>query len=277
MLSEGQVQQFNRDGYLKGGQILSSDEVDILQDEMERIIRDQKRPGVRQPVMCSNLTGDPNQPVWQIVNIWQASDAFERLVHHPVLARQIAQLLDAPQVRLWHDQIQYKPAGTGGINMWHQDWPYWPILSVPDQVTAWVALDDVDEENGCMKMVPGSHQWGNTIDFLNSLGQDFAAMPATWEGRPIEVRACPVPAGGVHFHHGLTWHGSNRNRSGRKRRAVALHFMGNRTRYRAAGVHVMKRFVQVPDGALLEGDHFPQVWQQPPSLRQTLQPSASYL
>lgn len=40
--------------------------------------------------------------------------------------------------------------------MWHQDAPYWPIVAPMTEVTAWVALDDADEDNGCMSMVPGS-------------------------------------------------------------------------------------------------------------------------
>lgn len=260
MLNESQMQQFHRDGFLCGSQVLPADRVEVLREEMERVIRDHKKRDGRQPVLCANLTGREEEPVWQIVNIWQASEPFEQLVHEPQLAQEVAQLLSARELRLWHDQVQYKPAGIGGVNMWHQDWPYWPILDRPQQVTAWVALDDVDEENGCMSMVPGSHQWGNTIEFLHSLGGDFAAMPKLWDGHEIVVKTCPVKVGCVHFHHGLTWHGSNRNRSGRKRRAVALHFMSQETRYQASGIHVMKQFVEVADGERLCGKRFPLVW-----------------
>lgn len=260
MLSAMQVQQFRRDGYLKGSQVLTAAEVGVLQEEMERVIQDRGNRAVPQPLQIANLTGRAEEPVWQIVNIWQASEAFRELLFRRVFGEEVAQLLDAEEVRLWHDQIQYKPAGVGGVNMWHQDWPYWPILSEPDQVTAWVALDDVNEENGCMSMVPGSHQWGNNIDFLHTLGNDFGAMPRQWNGREIVVKTCPVPAGHVHYHHGLTWHGSNRNRSGRKRRAIAMHFMSSRTRNRADGMHVMKKLVRVGDGEMLSGEAFPLVY-----------------
>ena len=69
-------------------------------------------------------------------------------------------------IQIWHDQIQYKPPHHGGINNWHQDAPYWPVLKPETPVTAWIALDDVDESNGCMWMVPGSHKWGNNIEML---------------------------------------------------------------------------------------------------------------
>jgi ectoine hydroxylase-related dioxygenase (phytanoyl-CoA dioxygenase family) len=218
--------------------------------------RDGSRP---QPVLLRNLSGSDANPVWQIVNIWQASLPFAQLVANKSIAREIGQLTHARQLRLFHDQIQYKPAGRGGINMWHQDAPYWPILTGGMQVTAWIALDDADESNGCMKMIPGSQHWGNQIEFLESL-KSFEAMPREFHGHPINMKTCPVPAGHVHYHHALTWHGSPANTSDRPRRAIALHFMNEQTLYRRAGEHPMKRFVDVPDGAAIGGDAFPLVW-----------------
>jgi phytanoyl-CoA hydroxylase len=76
----------------------------------------------------------------------------------------------------------------------------------------------------------------------------------------VTVKTCPVKKGEVHFHHSLTWHGSHANTSGRPRRAIALHFMTDETRYVAAGQHCMKPFVEVADGEKLRGKHFPLVW-----------------
>lgn len=147
--------------------------------------------------------------------------------------------------------------------MWHQDSPYWPILQPKtSELTAWVALDDVDLENGCMQMVPGSHKWGDQIEFLHTLGKDFEAMPDEFEGRKIAVVPTPVKAGQVHFHHPLTWHGSNQNLSGRPRRAIALHFMTEETTYDASRIHVMKPFVTVGNGEKVQGEAFPLVYSE---------------
>jgi ectoine hydroxylase-related dioxygenase (phytanoyl-CoA dioxygenase family) len=144
--------------------------------------------------------------------------------------------------------------------MWHQDSPYWPPLYPKDQqVTAWVALDDVDESNGCMSMVPGSHAWGDQVAFLHTL-KNFDDMPREFQGGKIEVRRCPVRRGEVHYHHALTWHGSQANTSDRPRRAVALHFMTERTRYDASKDHVMKPFIESADGEPVRGAHFPRTW-----------------
>ncbi len=258
MLSDLQLQQFHRDGFLKGGRVIDDRHLDQLKEELARVIRDQKTDAP-QPVSVSNLTGDPERPVWQIVNIWEASEAYRRLVDHTTIVQQVAQLLGSRGVAMWHDQIQYKPAQLGGVNMWHQDWPYWPIMDAPTALTAWIALDDAGEDNGCMSMVPGSHLVGNTIRFLESI-PSFDAMPTAFQGKDIQVKLCPVAAGEVHFHHSLTWHGSHANRSGRPRRAIALHYMADTTAYVAANHHLMKPFVDSRDGEPIRGAHFPRVW-----------------
>ena len=176
MLTDQQIADFQANGFVNGGPLLNDDDVETLRAEIDRVIQDHEKPGVPQPVLLRNLAGDDSAPVWQIVNIWQASVPFRKLVKHTKIAEGIAQLTRAAELRIWHDQIQYKPAEKGGVNMWHQDAPLWPILAPMTEVSAWVALDDVDEANGCMSMVPGSHEWGNHIDFLNNL-PNYESMP----------------------------------------------------------------------------------------------------
>ena len=261
MLTSDQVAQFQKVGFLLGGKVLSDENVDLLNEEVARVIRDRDSGG-RQPVLCHNFAKSQGQTVWQIVNIWEASEPFHEIITNPTVVEEVAQLTGAGELRIWHDQIQYKTATDGGVNMWHQDSPYWPILTPKtSQVTAWIALDDVDEENGCMSMVEGSCHWGSNIDFLHTL-KNWDDMPAEFDGHALKVRTCPAPKGHVHFHHALTWHGSHANRSARPRRAIALHYMTQETRYAAAGDHVMKQFVTCEDGEVLTGEHFPVVWRK---------------
>lgn len=112
-----------------------------------------------------------------------------------------------------------------------------------------------------MSMVPDSHHWGNHSEFLNTL-KNYDDIPTEFQGRRIERRYCPVRKGEVHFHHGMTWHGSHANTSARPRRAIALHYMTEQTHYVAGGTHPMKPFVKVADGAKIEGDIFPLVWRK---------------
>lgn len=91
---------------------------------------------------------------------------------------------------------------------------------------------------------------GDVMGFLGNLPR-FEAMPAAWQGHAVEVRSCPVRKGEVHYHHALVWHGSPANTSARERRAIALHYMTGETRY-----------VEVAGGEVLEGGHFPLVWER---------------
>ena len=262
--------EFQRNGFALGGRVLSDDQCDELCEVVEHLVENREKLAEgKRPVSISSLGGMEN-PVWQIVDIFMASDSFRSLVDHPEITTAVADLTDAKELRIWHDQIQYKPAQKGGRNFWHQDWPYWGILSQPTQVTAWVALDDADEDNGCMSMVEGSHLWGDQINLLHSWrdgneekGIDpafFFDIPKESEFGEVKQKLCRVPKGHVHFHHGLTWHGSHPNTSGRPRRAIALHYMTEQTRYVEEKSHLMKSYVNVEDGEVISGEAFPLVY-----------------
>ncbi|HTT89652.1 MAG TPA: phytanoyl-CoA dioxygenase family protein [Acidimicrobiales bacterium] len=265
MLSPEQTKAFARDGFVAGPVVLAADEVDELREELDRVIAEQDRAGVAQPVRVANLDDEDN-PVWQVVNIWQASPAYRRHLHRPAIVEDIAQLTGAGELRVWHDQIQYKPARHGGVNHWHQDAPLWPPIEPMTQVTAWVALDDVDESNGCMSMVRGSHLWGDQMERLDAISPGLD-LPSTFEGQKVEISLRPVKKGQVHYHHSVTWHSSHGNRSDRPRRAIAVHYMTGETRHVAAGKdHPMRAYITVGDGERLTGDAFPLVYDGKPVL-----------
>jgi phytanoyl-CoA hydroxylase len=260
MLTGPQIEAFHRDGFITGPVVLGDDEVEELRDELDRVIADQDHAGAAQPVRISRLGDDIARPVWQVVNIWQASPAYRRHLAVPRIVEEVAQLTGAGQLRVWHDQIQYKPAFHGGVNHWHQDAPLWPPILPMTQVTAWVALDDVDPSNGCMSMVRGSHRWGDQMARIRDIDAGLA-LPGVFDGHPVEVCPRPVQKGQVHYHHALTWHSSHDNSSDRPRRAIAVHYMGDGTRHVASGGdHPMRAFIHVGDGEPLEGDAFPLVY-----------------
>ena len=175
MLTPDQIERFHQDGFLNSGPVLRQSEVDEITEGLEEILEigpDGFAEGRPRPVLFHDMKsrggGVSPSPVWQIVNIWEASPAFERLIHHPFVVKAVSQLTGQRDLQVWHDQIQYKPAAAGGPTNWHQDAPLWPIIKPMTPVSAWIPMDDADEENGCMWMVPGSHRWGNQIEFLRT-------------------------------------------------------------------------------------------------------------
>lgn len=274
MLTADEVREFERDGYFNMQNTLTSDEVQSLSDALDVVIAKGPNgflPDEPRPVLYRTLGGNDVNPVWQIVNIWEASDAFRELIFHPAIVRTISQLTGFPDLQVWHDQVQFKPASYGGATGWHQDAPLWPSISPMTPVSAWIPFDDATEENGCMWMVPGSHRWGNNIQYLGTqqhlkeladfknVGEGFEP-PADAPIREIKAVARPVLKGEVHFHHSLTWHGSPQNHSVRPRRAVAIHYMSSESVF--TGVpHPMTQFLSLDIGGPMRdaGDHFPQV------------------
>ncbi len=259
MLSADQVARFERDGCLRAGRVLTDEQIEVLRDDLDKVIAGETE---HPPVSLRNLGGDEAHPVWQIVNIWQASDAFRALACDPAVVTAVAQVSGADSLYLWHDQIQYKPARHGGVNHWHQDGPYWPTLGDNTAVSAWIPLDDVDESNGCMTMIPGSHRWGVQIDYLhrlgsyNGIGEGFSPP----DGRPVAKQLWPVERGCLSLHHCLTWHGSHENTSERPRRAIAFHYMLGDTPFEAAGEHLMKPWITSAPGEPVRGEPFLCVW-----------------
>jgi phytanoyl-CoA hydroxylase len=271
MLNAAQLEEFERNGFLKGDVVLSDSEVELLRTELDLVMEGKS---VKQPVLNRNMkeAESPydgmkmvaNEKVIQIVNIWMVSDAFLQHAGNSRICEEIAQLCETDTLRVWHDQIQYKPPVTGGPTAWHQDHPLWPIIQPADLVSAWVALDDAIIENGCMWMVPGSHKWGNQQKYLAS-NEQFMPYHKKPELLPEGADTTAVPfeikKGQVGYHHSLTWHGSPNNRSDLKRRAIAVHYMPGHTRYEPTGKHPMLPYVDIKSGDILAGEHFPVVYQ----------------
>ncbi len=262
MLTTEQVERFRADGFVKGGRVIDDATVESLRHELDSVLVRRNDLHARQPVLLRNISREQS-PIWQVVNIWEASEAYRQLMYNRQICEEAAQLTGAEQLRVWHDQIQYKPAAHGGMNMWHQDSPAWSnLMPKTTQISAWVALDDVDESNGCMSMVVGSHLWKTYIGSLGVI-PSFDGLPAQFEGHRVEVRLCPVKKGEVHFHHCLTWHGSHANLSDRPRRAIAIHYMTQDTLYDSAGDHPMNQFAgHLTHGQRMEGEHFPLTWER---------------
>ena len=135
-----------------------------------------------------------------------------------------ARLLGVDEADLygWGHMID-KPPRHGHETPWHQDESYWDPAFDYRAVGAWLALDDVDEDNGCMCFIPGSHR-GEVLEHRH-IGDD-PAVHGLWteHADPSTAVAVPLMAGGATFHHPRTLHHTPPNRTDRRRRAYANEF-----------------------------------------------------
>jgi hypothetical protein len=180
------------------------------------------------------------------------------LVAYPTIAATAAMLAGAATIRLWHDQLLYKPvtaAGAAASVGWHTDRQYWLTCSSTEMLTAWVGFHDVDERSGSVSFLDGSHRWNVTgLDFFNQdLGRLEAAV--TGQGFPIDRRPTTMRRGQVSFHHCGTVHGSGPNQGSEPRRSLAIHLQPGDNRWSRSVLsdgtlasHANDQFVRHADG-----------------------------
>ena len=203
-------------------------------------------------------------------NGWWINDEIRDLVTNPVIGRLAAGLMETDEVRLWHDQVIYKPGTNGkettaGNVGWHQDYGYWQASSTTNMVTVWLALQDTVLSNGGMVSIAGSNKWGIIPDSdtffvqnLSGLREKYASNGQEWIEEP-----CILKAGQASFHHALTLHGSGPNLSSEPRLSVVAHLMPKGTVYRAGVQYHPNVELLGPrprDGQPFEGEYFPLVY-----------------
>ena len=165
------------------------------------------------------------------------SDVVRGLVMFPLLGAIAARLARTTAVRLFDDQLVFKPSGDGSPSAtvvgWHTDGSYWSTCTSDRMLTAWVPLHDTSIENGTLCVIEGSHRWPES-DHVRGFNESDLASIGSRVGRSIE-RASIVPIelkkGQVSFHHMRTLHASMPNTSGRPRCAVALHMQDDDNSY----------------------------------------------
>ena len=148
---------------------------------------------------------------------------FDELVEDPRIVALVCGVLGVERVALWTDKINLKRPREGSGFRWHQDSPYWShVCGHCDQLpNVMVTLDDADRENGCFRLVPGSHRKGFLpgLDDGTRLGPLFTDPACFDEGSQWLAE---LPAGSLVVFDAHTVHGSEPNRSDRARRAVVL-------------------------------------------------------
>lgn len=242
-ITEDDVRFYNENGFVKIDNILNSDEVTELTNFIEEAMTETDINSVSTDSKGGNYYRVLNQKV----NVWRDHGGMARYTFHPNISNAALKLSGANGIRLFHDHALWKMPQDSKPTPWHQDTPFWP-MNEPGALSAWIPLDDVDEENGCMMFVPGSHKIGklNGIDLVHPQNIfDEVRGSELEKTRPVKV---PLKKGSCTFHNGLTFHYAFANQTDRPRRVLAIIFMPDGTSYNGKA-HI------VTDGkGLIEGD-----------------------
>ena len=158
---------FEQQGYLIVPDLLNSREVAECQREVQRLHQLAVDLEANQDPLSSHFQREPfskdqsrnGLPVLRkIENTRALSPYFAQLAAHPRLVA-IVQSLLGDDLLLFRSTLMLKPAFHGSAHALHQDSAYWP-MEPPALVTVSIALDDANPDNGCIKIIPGSHHWG---------------------------------------------------------------------------------------------------------------------
>lgn len=168
---------------------------------------------------------------------------FDAMVEDPRLVVPLCDVLESDRIALWTDKINLKRPREGSGFRWHQDSPYWShVCSHCDQLpNVMITLDDADRENGCFRVVPGSHRDG----FLPGLDDGTALGPLFTDPNAFDEENqwyAEVPAGSIVVFSAHTVHGSEPNHSERDRRAIVLTYQpGGEPMFKRDGVRNFER------------------------------------
>lgn len=203
---------FERDGFVIFREVLDAALIAEADQHVEWLLR--KHPELSGEDLGTQLLA--RDPFWvRLVSDDRLLDIAERFV--------------GPDIALFASHYISKPPYAGKPVLWHQDAAYWNLEPM-NVVTLWLAVDDSDAENGCLRVVPGSHrreieQMRDRPDIESVLGSEVAVEVQEHEAYDMVLRA-----GDVEVHHPNIIHGSNANLSPRRRCGLTIRYIPTSTR-----------------------------------------------
>lgn len=210
---------FWRDGFVMLRGVFADDEVDVLR---EAIHNHDEMQQSRRETQAKYESG--KYPSFETIFVWNdvsGEDLFARFTRRYVLFDLLESIFnDVPYV--YHNKIALKYDRMPGFKF-HQDYFYWYQMGniYPDMATAFIAIDPATPDNGCLRLIKGSHRAGR-IDHVLADGQRYSDSwvdddrLAALKERHEEVE-CVMEPGDVVLFHCNTLHGSAANHSGKSR------------------------------------------------------------
>lgn len=239
VLTAEQVSQFNELGYVAPLSILTADEIADYRNYFDNLLQ--------QAIAAGGDSYSISSAHLKHGRVWD-------LLTHPRIVSFVQDLLGENVVG-WGSHFFCKMPGDGKQVAWHQDASYWP-LSPSKAVTVWLAIDDADTENACMRFIAGSHHSGH-LTYRPADAADHSVLGQVIEnpeqyGKIVDDE---LPAGSASIHSDLLLHGSEANNSTRRRCGLTL-------RYAAADVKAEMEWNQ--KGVLVAGEDTSGHWANRP-------------
>ncbi len=209
-LTKDQVRQYNEKGFIFPLDVFSPDEIAVHREYFNQLMDKALKAG------------------WNSysINCWQTfCPGLYDLTMEPRILDYVQDLL-GPDLICWATHYFCKMPGEDRQVSFHQDASYWP-LTPSKVVTVWLAIDDADAENGAMQLIPRSHLSGQ-IAFEKSAQEERNVLsqtvlsPERYGDPPVAVE---LKAGQVSLHSDLLLHGSDPNRSNRRRCGLTLRYL----------------------------------------------------
>ena len=207
---------FTNDGYIVEKNLFSEEEINKLKKFIES--SSEKKNESRE---TKSSTGKLNITLWD----HPSDDLFGKFSTNERIVKPMEEYL-GDEVYHYHSKIIWKKPGDGGFD-WHQDYGYWyhNACLYPDMGSCFIMLDRATKENGCLKVLKGSHKVGRIGHGVSDTPEQTADMEriAELEKRHESVYITAEPGDALFFHSNLL-HSSNKNKSNDSRRTLIVCF-----------------------------------------------------
>lgn len=222
LINSDDVTFYEQQGYLVVPDVVSDMELGQVRSELKQLLAEASNISANNEVYDLEDDHTPAAPrVRRIKAPAAVMPSVAALVRHPRLVEILGQLI-GPAVRFHESKLNLKAAGGGSAVEWHQDWAFYPHTN-DDLLAVGILLDDIDETNGPLMVVPRSHRGVIHDHHANGF---FCGAIDTLASTLDFASAVPLvgTAGSLTFHHVRTVHGSAPNRSDHSRNLLLFQF-----------------------------------------------------
>jgi len=211
------LKRYERDGYAIFRGVLDAELIAEVDAHIDWLIK--RYPDKRPEALDTWAVKD--DPFWvRLVSDQRLLDVAERFI--------------GPDIALFASHYICKPPKTGQAVLWHQDGAYWPLEPMK-VVTLWLAVNEVTPENGCMRVVPGTHRTQLTATRERRDVDNVLASETELEVDESDAVDIVLEPGDVEVHHPNIIHGSNANTSDRWRKGLTIRYIPTTTRITKPG------------------------------------------